>query len=174
MRGRGKNSRTLITSYPALTFFLKKVAPEEIIITRNFDEVPALGKRNLCYLTVDVVSIALANLIISSFWNKGLWERDVISLFKSIYASLKTYLIPTFFLFSAIMILKQPSQDFFTSSKVHNSTAFISFHMFAVTNDGLYFTGNSSYDPNMVGVDGWPYKIERLAPFLRTTNFCFL
>ena len=26
--------------------------------------------------------------------------------------------------------------------------------------DGLYFTGISSCDPNMVGIDGGPYKIE--------------
>ena len=26
--------------------------------------------------------------------------------------------------------------------------------------DGLYFTGNSSCDLNMVGIDGGPYKIE--------------
>ena len=26
--------------------------------------------------------------------------------------------------------------------------------------DGLYFIGNSSCDPNMVGMDGGPYKIE--------------
>ena len=26
--------------------------------------------------------------------------------------------------------------------------------------DGLYFTGNSSYDPNMVGINIGPYKIE--------------
>ena len=113
-------------------------------------------------------------LFVSSFGNKGFWERDVISLLKSIYAPLKPISFPHFFRLSAIMLLKQPSQDFFTSSKALKSTVFISFHMFAVTEDGLYFTGNSFYDPDMEGVDCGPYKIECPAPFLRTTNFCFL
>ena len=39
-------------------------------------------------------------------------------------------------------------------------TLTLSSTVFSESYDGLYFNGNSSCDPNMVGMDGGPYRIE--------------